>query len=239
MSKRLLALAAGVCLLAAGGTAQAYCAGGPFSGFYIGGAAGAARAQLDLWSSDDPRIEDNDTSFTISGLAGFNIQCGTFVLGLEGDIGYLGAETKGEWVGPTGPVYPKSSIDWFGTLRGKAGVTVDPTTMIYVTGGLAFADVSHKVYAPDILGAPFSQDDSGTRTGWTIGAGIEFLRHNNWLLRGEALYVDLGSEDHSYTVTACGIVCTTDTKWDDSFWVGRLGLSYKFGPEPVAYQPLK
>ena len=59
------------------------------------------------------------------------------------------------------------------------------------------------------------------------------------LLRGELLYVDLGSSSHGYTLgTGCGAVCTGTADWDDSFWVGRLGLSVKLGGQEQ-YVPLK
>jgi opacity protein-like surface antigen len=32
-----------------------------------------------------------------------------------------------------------------------------------------------------------------TKTGWTIGAGIEWLVAGNWSLKAEYLYVDLGT----------------------------------------------
>jgi outer membrane immunogenic protein len=115
---------------------------------------------------------------------------------------------------------------------------ISPDTLLYVTGGVAFADVSHRLSVPSV---GFSQTDSDWTTGWTIGGGVEFLRHGNWLLRAEALYVDLGSDTHSYTITLpppCGGVCTDTVKYDDAFWVARVGLSYKFGVEE-RHRPLK
>jgi outer membrane immunogenic protein len=57
---------------------------------------------------------------------------------------------------------------------------------------------------------------------------------DRWLLRAEALYVDLGDKTRDYSAGCCA----GTTTWDDKFWVGRLGLSYKFGVrEPVV--PLK
>jgi outer membrane immunogenic protein len=49
------------------------------------------------------------------------------------------------------------------------------------------------------------------------------------MFRAEALFVDLGSETHEYTIDACPGGCTAIAKYDDEFWVGRLGVTYKFG----------
>ena len=60
---------------------------------------------------------------------------------------------------------------------------------------------------------------------------------DRWILRGEALYVDLRDESHTYTLTSCGGPCTATTEWKDKFWVARLGLTLKLQrDEPV---PLK
>ncbi len=161
------------------------------------------------------------------------------VLGIAGDLGYLGLESKGRWTDPN-LAELKDKIDTFGTVRGVIGTTITPDTMIYFTAGLAFADVSHELTLPNPPFNGFHQKDSGWATGYVIGGGLNFLRHGNWLINAEMLYVDLGSEKHDYNVTVgCVGTCTDTAKWDDSFLVGRLGVSYKFGPEPVAYTPMK
>ena len=188
---------------------------------------------------DVPKLSGDDTSFSIGGTAGYNIQCNNVVLGIAGDIGYLGLESKTGWTNPN-VVELKDKIETFGTVRGVIGTTVTPDTMIYFTAGLAFADVSHDLKLPGPLFGNFQQKDSGWATGYVIGGGINFLRHGNWMINAEMLYVDLGSEEHRYDASnACGFACTDTAKWDDSFLVGRLGVSYKFGPEPVAYTPMK
>jgi outer membrane immunogenic protein len=100
---------------------------------------------------------------------------------------------------------------------------------------LAYATTTHTFSVPS---APFSQKDDDFQVGWTAGGGVELLRDSRWLLRAEALYVDLGDETHSYTFTGCGGTCGGRTRWEDSFWVARVGLSYKLG-EPERIVPLK
>jgi outer membrane immunogenic protein len=67
------------------------------------------------------------------------------------------------------------------------------------------------------------------------------LLNDRWSFRADALYVDFGSEDHSIFGDTCG--CDARAKWDDNFWVARVGLTYLFNsvPAPVVpeYGPLK
>ena len=242
MSTRTLALActAAVALLAGSISAQA-CSRGPFTGPYIGANIGVG--WVDSKQSDvsgtlpvDPSQSGDDTTFTGGGQIGYNLQCGQFVFGVEADFNFLGSETNtGVLSGGVIPVTFRDEIDWFGTLRGRLGVVVHPHAMLYGTAGLAYADTTHTFSVPSV---PFSQKDSDFQVGWTAGGGIELLRDNRWLFRAEALYVDLGDETHSYTFTGCGGTCGGRTKWDDSFWVARVGLSYKLS-EPERVVPLK
>jgi outer membrane immunogenic protein len=42
-------------------------------------------------------------------------------------------------------------------------------------------------------GAPYSQTNDTTRTGWTVGGGIEKMLSDRWLIRGEYRYADYGT----------------------------------------------
>lgn len=224
-------------LLAEAASAQG-CGHGAFNGLYGGGTIGLASADTKISSPDDPTLKDRDTSFAGSGFLGYNMQCGQTVFGIEGDAGFLGLEGKGQLDSPFGPVHLKDEIDWLITLRARAGVLVSPDAMIYVTGGLALADISHKLSIP---GAGFEQTNSGWETGWTIGGGLDYALRPGWSLRAEVLYVDLGSQTHTYTVNGgpCVGICTDTAKWDDSFWVSRVGLSYKFDTVEERHAPMK
>lgn len=210
------------------------CGNGAFNGLYIGANLGWGWADADQLTRGF-KASGNDNGFTAGVQSGYNRQCGRLVFGIESDFNYVDIDTDSDYP-PPDPAYLTSSIDWLGTLRGRLGFVHDEKIMIYATAGLAYANIEHSRSDPSFS---FSASDDDWETGWTVGGGIEWLRHANWSLRTEALYVDLGSTSHHYVVTTgCGSVCTSDTDWDDSFWVARLGLNYRFGPEPQA-APLK
>ncbi len=114
---------------------------------------------------------------------------------------------------------------------------MDRNWLLYATAGLAYAQLDHTL-ADNCVGCgnstfnlgPFQQTNTDTKTGWTVGGGTEYLYDPHWLLRAEALYVDLGSATHTYVVTTPAATGSSVAKWDDQFWVARLGLSYAFGP---------
>lgn len=239
MMKRLGTLALVAASMLWGGAAAADgCHQGAFNGLYIGASVGYAGLDADVYPQNLGKVSSDDGGVIGGGHLGYNMQCGRLVFGVEGDISYVDLESHG--VDSTGADL-WTSIDWLATLRGRVGVTISESALLYATAGVAWADRTHRVYDPGAPGGPFSQSDSDTATGWVVGGGIEFLRHDRWLLRGEVLYVGLEDQSKTYTVgTTCGGPCTTTAKWEDDMIVARLGLSLKLGGEErPRYEPLK
>ena len=121
------------------------CGTGPFAGAYIGAAVGFGRQRdeindvLPLSPTFGAKFHDSDSSVTFGGYTGYNWQCDRFVFGVETDFDYLNTS-------PT--VFVDTStlegrMDWFGTLRARAGYAVHEDLLLYVTGGLAYANVDH------------------------------------------------------------------------------------------------
>lgn len=223
------------------------CIGGAFAGPYAGIQLGFGETRSHQEAGNPTRgFSDNDNGFTGGGFTGYNVQCGRVLFGVETDFNYYGTDTKSGLTCSTCGDTPlsvsfRSSMDWYGTLRGRIGLVGDEHYLIYATGGLAYANVDHRFSAPGPDLSPFSASSGGTETGWTVGGGVEFLKYENWSIRAEALYVDLGSDNATYTAPGgCTGTCTTRVNWDDNFWVVRFGLAYHFNqPEAVAYTPLK
>jgi outer membrane immunogenic protein len=53
------------------------------------------------------------------------------------------------------------------------------------------------------------------------------------------MFIDLGEESENYQDTLCGVACTARVGWNDEFWVGRVGLTYRFGAREEEAAPLK
>jgi outer membrane immunogenic protein len=149
------------------------------------------------------------------GQIGYNAQWDWLVLGIEADMQAADIDDK---TGLSGPYFgqAKASVDWFSTLRGRVGYAAGPT-LLYFTGGLAFADVDYGVST-----ASFSGSSHSIETGYTLGGGIEWAFAPNWSLKSEYLYVDLGDQ----TLTSPGGAFSSSTDLD--FHTVRVGLNYKF-----------
>jgi len=134
------------------------------------------------------------------GQLGYNWQNGQFVFGGETDIQASAADdTFAPW---------KFSNPWFGTLRGRAGFTLN-NIMFYGTAGLAYGELSGQLN---------SLGEDKTLVGWTGGVGMEVGFNPHWSAKAEYLYMDLG--DRAYTITGVNNGLTSNML--------RFGINYHF-----------
>ena len=158
-----------------------------------------------------PFSYNNKPDGILGGLqAGYNWQTGKFVWGVEADISATdihGSSTTGPISALAPPIIlPGSShtntqrMDWFGTVRARLGFTPTDRVLLYATGGLAYGHVKYTSFMDAVPGFPvfqFAGTENATQLGWTAGAGGEWAITNNWSVKGEYLYFDLGN----HTVT--------------------------------------
>lgn len=172
------------------------------------------------------------------GQIGYNWQTGVWVLGLEADLDWADIKSSGAALGPvfvrrgldSYTAMATQKIDAFGTLRARVGITPTDRVLLFATGGLAYGhtklDTNYSDVACELCAAGSS---SAWKTGWTAGAGVEWAFQNNWTLRGEYLYYDLGSVDHVLTdPTAPGAAVNAHAEYHGN--IVRAALNYKFAP---------
>ena len=93
------------------------------------------------------RFSGHPSSFTAGGFAGYRVQFGVLVVGIEGDLAWKRATTSYVQSGVT-PLYVNETFTgsmtqgWDGSVRGRLGVLLIPSLLAYGTGGLAFGNVS-------------------------------------------------------------------------------------------------
>jgi outer membrane immunogenic protein len=167
--------------------------------------------------------------FMLGATAGYNLQMGQFVVGLEGDLAY--ADLGKSVATSIGPLVTTLSQDmtYFGTLRGRFGVTFD-RFLVYGTGGLAFGDQKSTTTISG-LGSLWTGQKNDTRFGYTIGAGAEYAITNNWSAKVEYLYYDLGKNSVVAPLVAgpgagAGVFGTSSNEARGS--LVRAGVNYRF-----------
>jgi outer membrane immunogenic protein len=176
------------------------------------------------------------------GQIGYNWQITNWVLGVEADIqgsgqkGSLSAVCVGCGDGPSNITTTlDQKLTWFGTVRGRLGVTVTPTILAYATGGLAYGEVTTDatISGPTAIGPGSSTfSASTTQAGWTIGGGVEGIIARNWTAKIEYLYMDLGTVSGGpYTTPILGanrapVSASFSSRVTDN--IVRVGVNYKF-----------
>ena len=214
-----------------------------WTGFYVGATVGGSWGRMDS-DYTNGGIAIGSASQSVNGVigglqAGYNWQAGSWLFGLEADIQASGQKGQTPFVDV--PIIVTVSdlntvrMPWFGTLRGRIGVTPMDRWLVYVTGGLAFADIQEThayTVTCNICLNPTAGglSTSATRTGWTIGAGAEVAIWDRWSAKVEYLHMDFGSfsDTASITVPAIGgvvVVGSTNRLTDN---VARIGLNYRF-----------
>jgi len=228
-----------------------------WTGFYVGGFVGGnwGRATADtttVFSSTGyfapnsvPAIETagrqnlNPSGFNGGGQVGYNYQTGHFVVGAEGDFGWM---TGKKTVAATAP-YPccpttnftvtqSVKTSWVSTVRGRAGYAAG-NLLVYATGGVAFADLNYaEVFTDTFATANESAGIKNTRTGWTGGGGVEY-KFGKWSAKGEYLFADFGRS----TTTSTNLTAPSTTSWPTKVFTHsiylkehllRFGLNYHF-----------
>jgi outer membrane immunogenic protein len=166
------------------------------------------------------RSSRGSNSFIGGGQFGYNFQVSPlFVAGFEADIQALSRSRRSSsssvfpfptvQLGFATNVTTTSDPDYLGTFRARLGVTVNPSVLLYVTGGLAYGSVKSDTAIsqsginatgpaqPPFTITPASGAFSGMRVGYAVGAGGEWMFASNWSAKLEYLYYDLGSATYS------------------------------------------
>ncbi|MEA2817914.1 MAG: outer rane immunogenic protein [Rhodospirillaceae bacterium] len=208
------------------------------------------------------------SGFIGGGQFGYNYQfLHSFVAGFEADIqGLSGVHKRSSSVTPLldddnniASVVTNSTttrdLSYLGTLRARIGVLVAPSFLLYATGGLAYGGVqSDTTIAQSVTNTTrpppstlTSGSFSGTRVGYAVGAGGEWMLSSNWSAKLEYLYYDLGSVTYatgglasdigaaSFLGTSTGVAAvatSSQVHFKDN--IVRVGVNYHFGSPAVS-----
>jgi outer membrane immunogenic protein len=174
-----------------------------WTGFYIGGNAGAAWTRGDVsdslgnsWSNAQQAV------FTGGGQIGANYQVNWFVVGVEADFDWMANNHNSSNAVPVpgGDSFQLSANNrWITTLAARAGVAAD-NWLFYVKGGGGWVGVNNPTLTDVTTGASISTSNSNSNSGWLAGGGIEVGFAPNWTARLEYDFLKLSNQ--SFTVPA-------------------------------------
>jgi outer membrane immunogenic protein len=211
------------------------------------------------WSGlcfEDNGFGRNDGRFIVGGQIGFNYQVNQWVWGVEGQISAI---TNQDDDSPCGFFRFEDGTrdhlfncnnrgNWVATIAARLGVTFGQTGnwLLYIKGGAALADARFGVRLRDdclvVLGDICStnfalNNNDDTRTGWMIGAGLEYGAWGNWSWKLEYNFMDFGNRNNRIDniILDCGeCAFRRDLDHDLTVSVVKFGLNYRFGAAPAA-----
>jgi outer membrane immunogenic protein len=228
-----------------------------WTGFYVGGDVGALWTRADAIMVPLPNIAffgtfpniggQDDTGFVAGLHAGYNWQLApSWVVGIEADWSWTNAKGSFSepWISipghPLAGVRPGTDtsmsmdINWLATIRGRTGYLFTPTTLLYFTGGFAFADVGYSASATN-EGATYAASTSSSKTasGYVLGGGLEWAVWSNWSVRAEYLFYRLNTSTSANVLnTGPGVFpppLGSNFSWSDTdLHTVRFGASYRF-----------
>jgi outer membrane immunogenic protein len=212
-----------------------------WSGFYLGGNFGSGMARDRSTLTTIPASAINERfNLAPAGIiggaqAGYNWQAANWVYGIETDIQGSSQRDNRTCVLSCSPALfaaYDARLPWFGTVRGRLGYSIG-SALFYATGGFAYGNIKTNINFTNATLVSIS----GTKGGWTVGAGIETpfnflgMLGPNWTSKTEYLYVDLGSATSTpFAFGGATLVAGTSVKEH----IYRTGVNYHFNSPVVA-----
>jgi outer membrane immunogenic protein len=188
---------------------------------------------LGCWTPNSGMVRPEGGLF--GGQIGYNLQSNSIVYGLESDIQWSGIKSTGAtsnicctpaFVSAVGAITASADLQWFGTVRARAGVLVAPNALLYATGGLIYGRESlTSVLTYPLVSYPSA--GSVTRAGGTAGGGIEYAFTRSFSGRIEGLWYEMGSAN--IAVTSPLTLYTYQTHYNFEGSIVRGGLNWKLG----------
>jgi outer membrane immunogenic protein len=224
---------------------------GFYGGVNIGGGWGAGNGNSNVANlyGANGGVTNNIGGGPIGGLQlGYNYQFGGLsgmgvVVGVETDfqgsglygnrsVGFIFPDAVGPYAANTPYGYSVlNRLDYFGTVRGRLGLSITPTLLVYGTGGFTYGFVYRGVTGF------YGSYTSALQTGWNAGGGVEWMFMPNWSAKAEYLYSDIsgGGSNNSWYQGNVGLGLNSGnnhTRWNTV----RAGVNYHFnfgGAAPI------
>jgi outer membrane immunogenic protein len=198
-----------------------------WTGCYVGANLGGGwqKSSATFVTESGIIFNDNNGSNTGSGVVGggqlgCDYQMGSAVFGIQGMFDWTNMDGSN-----ANPLFLANTLNtkakWLATLTGRIGYAFQPQMLLYVKGGAAWVRNDYHDFSPSYDGY-----GSATRTGWTVGGGIEYAFARNWSVFAEYNYMDFGDKNVDIVDAAGG------PPWVDNFKnsINEVlgGINYRF-----------
>jgi outer membrane immunogenic protein len=193
-----------------------------WTGCYVGGNIGGAWSNVEVSNvSTGGTVSASNGGVAGGGQIGCDFQAGAWVVGLRNmfDATSLSGSGTLSTIPFTGTA--DSRTNWFDALTVRGGYLVQPNLLLYVQGGAAWTNTNVTFFngAGTQVGQ-FSND----RTGWTVGAGVEWMFAPHWSVFAEYNFMGFGTQSAAFTACGGGCVLSAKANIQDAL----VGVNYKF-----------
>lgn len=194
-----------------------------WTGCYVGGNVGGAWSRVDLTGVSGVNFSATNSGFAGGGQIGCDYQWGTsWVVGFRNmlDATSLSSSTAFSTISSTGTV--NSQTRWFDTLTARGGYLVTPQVLLYAQGGVAWTntDITFNSNGSQV------GELSNNHTGWTLGAGAEWMFAPHWSVFAEYNFMSFGTQNATFT--GCGGTCVVNGNANADVQNLLAGVNYKF-----------
>ncbi len=192
-----------------------------WAGSYVGANFGGAFDRQDVTSPLG--ISSTDPSGVLGGFQfGYNFQFAAWLLGVEAELDGTSAQGGTNFSNAVAALSITSDQNWYGTLDGRLGYVIGPM-LLYAKGGGAWMNASYRVVVNS--GLDGSASTTSDRTGWNVGAGLEYMLTPRWSAKFEYDYLDFGTNTLSFGVPF-GTGLTFKTEVNEV----KAGANYHWAP---------
>jgi outer membrane immunogenic protein len=215
-----------------------------WTGCYIGGNVGGGwerTGQTQIGKVDGTVIipnTDYGSSTGSSVIGGGQIGCdyqfaNNWVVGIQAMYDY--GRINSSHVIPAFPTFNSNiRVKDMWTVTGRVGYLFVPQLLGYVKGGGAWTSVDYVVNGT--VPVTFNSENAFgvNRSGWTVGAGLEWMFARGWSVFGEFNYMDFGNNNVAFVAApgTAGVADVVRTKLEVEQFL--VGVNYKFNwAQPV------
>ncbi|MGU3492905.1 outer membrane protein [Xanthobacteraceae bacterium A53D] len=207
-------------------------AGHDWTGLYLGGHLGGAWGQSG-WSNATGLLDrssspggfpgtGNAMGLLAGGQIGYNQQFGRWVAGLEASVSAADADGYAKCASnaATNRTFScRDTVTSLGTFAGRLGWTAGDA-LFYGKAGAAWARANGTAQPTSMVE---HLNQSGTRWGWMVGAGVEYAIDRNLSAFLEYSHLDFGAQDLAYA----GFGETATASFKQRLDIVRMGLNYR------------
>jgi len=203
-----------------------------WTGCYIGGNVGGGWAQkrypdFNLPPAPPSNRDQHDSGVVGGGQIGCDYQTGPWVFGIQGM--FDGSDISGGHA-PNKILVESTKIPWVATVTGRIGYALQPAALLYVEGGGAWVRDKHTEF---VVGVVDGTADV-TRSGWTVGGGLEYRFAPNWSAFVQYNYMGFGTKGVTFSLVPPPGTFVYDIR--QNVQTVLFGVNYRFdGPVVARY----